>query len=138
MRTEIVNPYVCWRPRWRPRSVVTTQAIHRPARLSQLPIFRAAPPPGVGVHWLRLRGRAMTRCALPTVCVFLILPYAIPAQGSPTDGFPLPAGAVHRFGNRQARHAGGILGAVASPDGKYLATRGNTSVVIWDARTLTA
>jgi WD40 repeat protein len=54
------------------------------------------------------------------------------------DGFPLPTGAVHRFGNRQARHADGIRSVIASPDGRYLATLGNTTVVIWDAKTLTA
>src|SRR5262249_21264177 len=54
------------------------------------------------------------------------------------DGFPLPAGALHRFGSRQARHPDGILGAAVSPNGKYLATLGNTSVVVWDARTMVA
>jgi WD40 repeat protein len=62
----------------------------------------------------------------------------MPAQGSPADGFALPAGAAHRFGNRQARHADGISGVVASPDGKYLATLGNTTVVVWDVGTMSA
>jgi RNA polymerase sigma factor (sigma-70 family) len=55
-----------------------------------------------------------------------------------SDGFPLPAGAVHRFGNRQLRHADGINASALSPDGNYLATVGGSSVVVWDLKTLTA
>ena len=80
----------------------------------------------------------MTRSAVPTICVLLVLPSALPAQGSPADGFPLPVGAVHRFGNRQARHADGIQGVVVSPDGKLVATLGYGSVVVWDVRTMVA
>ncbi|HKA07396.1 MAG TPA: WD40 repeat domain-containing protein, partial [Gemmataceae bacterium] len=54
------------------------------------------------------------------------------------DGFPLPAGAIFRFGNRQLRHADGIRGSAISPDGKYLATLGSASVVVWDLKTLNA
>ena len=54
------------------------------------------------------------------------------------DGVPLPAGAVHRFGNRQARHPDGIIGSAVSPDGKYLATLGNTTVIVWDLKTMAA
>src|SRR5262245_13309734 len=53
------------------------------------------------------------------------------------DGFPLPSGAIFRFGNRQLRHADGISGSAISPDGKYLATLGG-SVVVWDLKTLNA
>jgi len=55
-----------------------------------------------------------------------------------SDGFPLPAGAIHRFGNRQLRHADGISASAISPDGNYLATVGGYSVVVWDLKTLTA
>src|SRR5262249_15457652 len=54
------------------------------------------------------------------------------------DGIPLPAGALHRFGNRQARHPDGINGSVVSPDGKYLATLGASTVIVWDVQTLVA
>jgi WD40 repeat protein len=54
------------------------------------------------------------------------------------DGIPLPAGALHRFGNRQARHPDGIFGWAVSPDGKYLATVGSTTVVVWDVKTMVA
>ena len=54
------------------------------------------------------------------------------------DGFPLPAGALHRFGNRQARHADGSNGVLVSPDGKLVATIGNASVVVWDVKTMVA
>ena len=54
------------------------------------------------------------------------------------DGFPLPAGAIYRFGNRQLRHADGISASAMSPDGKSLATIGQASVVVWDLETLTA
>src|SRR4051812_7370922 len=37
MRVKVANPYMCWRPRWRPWTSVTTQAIHRP---------RTRPPAG--------------------------------------------------------------------------------------------
>ena len=61
----------------------------------------------------------------------------LPVRFTP-DGFPLPPGAIHRFGNRQMRHADGILEAVVSPDGKYLATRGRLTTVVWDLKTLNA
>lgn len=54
------------------------------------------------------------------------------------DGFRMPAGAIHRFGNRQLRHPEGITSSVVSPDGNYLATMGSSSFVIWDLRTLKA
>jgi RNA polymerase sigma factor (sigma-70 family) len=54
------------------------------------------------------------------------------------DGIPLPAGALHRFGNRQGRHPDGIGAVVVSPDGKSLATVGQRTVIVWDAATLTA
>ena len=44
-----------------------------------------------------------------------------PAGRAP-DGFPLPAGALRRFGNRQLRHPNGITAVAVSPDGKLLAT----------------
>src|SRR4029077_258246 len=56
----------------------------------------------------------------------------------PQDGFPLPPGAVHRFGNLQLRHPDGIMAVVVSPDGKSLATQGTESVVVWDLKTLQA
>ncbi|HEX3146792.1 MAG TPA: WD40 repeat domain-containing protein [Gemmataceae bacterium] len=57
---------------------------------------------------------------------------------SADDGIPLPAGALHRFGNRMARHPDGINGSAVSPDGKYLATLGATTVIVWDVKTMAA
>jgi hypothetical protein len=54
------------------------------------------------------------------------------------DGFPLPPGAVRRFGNRQMRHPEGVVASAVSPDGKYLATASYSAVVVWDLKTLTA
>lgn len=54
------------------------------------------------------------------------------------DGIPLPAGAVHRFGNRLARHPDGINGVTVSPDGKLAATIGQSSVIVWDLKTMAA
>jgi WD40 repeat protein len=54
------------------------------------------------------------------------------------DGFALPAGAIHRFGNRQLRHPDGIIAAVVSLDGKLFATASHLSVVVWDLKTLAA
>jgi RNA polymerase sigma factor (sigma-70 family) len=65
-----------------------------------------------------------------------------PAKAEPVavsdDGFRLPAGAIHRFGSRQLRHPEGITASVVSPDGKYLATMGSSSFVVWDLQTLKA
>lgn len=55
-----------------------------------------------------------------------------------SDGFPLPPGAIHRFGNRQFRHPDGVVGSAISPDGKYLATLGSKSVIVWDVKTQAA
>jgi len=54
------------------------------------------------------------------------------------DGFPLPPGAIHRFGNRQMRHPDGIVASAVSPDGKLLATASYSAVVVWDLKTLSA
>ncbi len=54
------------------------------------------------------------------------------------DGFPLPAGAIHRFGSRRLRHPEVIRASAVSPDGKYLATLGTSCVVVWDMQTLAA
>ena len=54
------------------------------------------------------------------------------------DGFPLPPGAIHRFGNRQLRHPDGIIAAAVSPDGKLFATVSHLSLVVWDLKTLAA
>jgi len=56
----------------------------------------------------------------------------------PSDGFPLPPGAVHRFGNRQMRHPDGVVTAAVSPDGKLLVTASYNAVVVWDTKTLSA
>jgi RNA polymerase sigma factor (sigma-70 family) len=53
-------------------------------------------------------------------------------------GFPLPPGALFRFGSRQFRHPDGIYASAISPDGKYLATQGYQRLIVWDLRTLTA
>ncbi len=59
-------------------------------------------------------------------------------QGVGADGVPLPPGAIHRFGSRQFRHPDGIHGSAMSPDGKYLATLGQRTVIVWDLQTQAA
>jgi WD40 repeat protein len=76
----------------------------------------------------------MSRLAALFVVGFALSALAQP----PADGVPLPAGALHRFGSRLARHPDGIIGAVTSPDGKSLATVGNNSVIVWDVKTMAA
>jgi WD40 repeat protein len=61
-----------------------------------------------------------------------------PAEAAVHDGFPLPPGAVRRFGNRQMRHPTEITAVAVSPDGKLLATGSHESIVVWDLKTLTA
>src|SRR4051812_4439175 len=77
----------------------------------------------------------MTRSAL---LLALILGAAAPAQGRADDGFPLPPGAVRRFGSRQLRHPDAITALAVSPDGKLLATASHENVVVWDLKTLAA
>lgn len=81
----------------------------------------------------------MIRCQIVTALLFIggcASLFAQPATNA--DGFPMPPGAIHRFGNRQARHPEGITGCSMSPDGKYLATVGSQAVVVWDTKTLNA
>jgi RNA polymerase sigma factor (sigma-70 family) len=61
-----------------------------------------------------------------------------PAEVAINDGFPLPPGAVRRFGNRQLRHPEAVVASAVSDDGKYLATASRWAVVVWDLKTLTA
>jgi WD40 repeat protein len=67
----------------------------------------------------------------------LLAATAVPAA-EPADGFPLPAGAVYRFGSRLARHPDGISSTTVSPDGKWLATTGSRTVIVWDVKAMTA
>ena len=79
---------------------------------------------------------------LPVLLIAGLIPAALLAQGPPKaagtdvvlesggDGVPLPDGALHRFGNRRARHPDGIIASAVSPDGKLLATVGNRSVIV--------
>lgn len=55
-----------------------------------------------------------------------------------TDGFPLPDGAIRRFGNRQMRHPEGALAALVAPNGQFLVTRGSVTTIVWDLKTLAA
>jgi hypothetical protein len=73
-----------------------------------------------------------------TLLVALVLTTIAPAQDTPADGFPLPPGAVRRFGNRQMRHPTDITAVAVSPDGKFLATGSHECIVVWDLKTLTA
>lgn len=62
-----------------------------------------------------------------------------PQEALPTgDGFPLPPDALQRFGNRQLRHPEWITVVARSPDGRWIATGGNRSTVVWDTKTLAA
>ena len=65
-------------------------------------------------------------------------PKEAPRPAASDDGFPLPPGAIHRFGNRKMRHPGGIVASAVSPDGKYLATGSRSAVIVWDLKTLKA
>jgi len=81
--------------------------------------------------------------ALLVICSAITWPTHLSAQGlsksakSP-DGFALPDGAIHRFGNQQLRHSGGIVSVAVAPDGNLLATVGANSIVIWDLKSLAA
>lgn len=93
-----------------------------------------------------LARRALARHALAAAAVVglvTLLPAGAPGDPPPkaepakrASGFPLPAGAVHRFGNRQLRHPDGVHTMLVSPDGKLLATVGGTTIVVWDLQTL--
>lgn len=56
-------------------------------------------------------------------------------------GFPLPAGALARFGSSRLRYGGGVHGLDLTPDGKTVVTAGytpwvdGTEVRLWDAAT---
>jgi RNA polymerase sigma factor (sigma-70 family) len=137
-------------------------AIEAGSRASAHPI-RGGPPTPLAAELVRTAGSA-TRVGLAAACAAIAVGVGLsigmvsgageqqaPAKAkeppleprsaeAPTlqDGFELPAGAVHRFGNLQLRHPDGIYGAVVSPDGKLLATQGTTWVVVWDLETLQA
>jgi WD40 repeat protein len=81
----------------------------------------------------------MVRYELVAASAIVWLSAELSAQPAfPADGFPLPTGAIHRFGNRQARHPEPISASAVSPDGKYLATLSTSCVVVWDAKTMSA
>src|SRR5262245_3263868 len=137
-------------------------AIEAGSRAAAHPI-RGGPPTPLAAELLRTAGSAtpvglLAACAAIAIGVGLSLgmvsgggeppapakakepPLEQRSTEAPTlqDGFALPAGAVHRFGNLQLRHPDGIYGVVVSPDGKSLATQGKTWVVVWDLNTLQA
>jgi WD40 repeat protein len=65
----------------------------------------------------------------------LVLNGSVLAEPLPKRDALLPADALRRFGEVQFRHPGGIKGSALSPDGKWLATSGWRSVVVWDVAT---
>jgi WD40 repeat protein len=77
----------------------------------------------------------MTRSAVALVLATCAL---APAEELTQEGFPLPSGAIRRFGSRQMRHPDGIINVAVSPDGNLLATASYSGVVVWDLKTLTA
>ena len=80
----------------------------------------------------------MTRPTLHGLILVIVGPLQLLAQSPPAPpGLSLPDGAIHRFGNRQLRHPERILSAAVSPDDKYLATAGESTVIVWDLKTLT-
>lgn len=76
--------------------------------------------------------------SVQSVVVFLVFCGVTESAEPPNDGFPLPDGAIHRFGNRQMRHPNGVYASAVSPDGKYLATADYYTIVVWDLKTLSA
>jgi WD40 repeat protein len=70
---------------------------------------------------------------------FLVLLAAGPAAADPPPkppaGVLLPPGAIRRFGDAHFRHPGGIQQSALSADGKWLATAGGQSVIVWATAT---
>src|SRR5206468_404538 len=65
-------------------------------------------------------------------------PAAPPAASVPRvdrEGVPLPSGALARLGSSRMRHEDMVVAVAYAPDGKTLATRGLSSVRVWEAAT---
>jgi WD40 repeat protein len=60
---------------------------------------------------------------------------AEPPPLKPPADVLLPPGAVRQFGERHFRHPGGIHTSALSADGKWLATAGSQSVIVWSTAT---
>ncbi|MCI0464468.1 MAG: WD40 repeat domain-containing protein [Gemmataceae bacterium] len=76
---------------------------------------------------------------LAVLTSWLLLTATEAASGQPrrTDshGDPLPEGALFRFGSVRLRHGATIRASALSPDGKFLATASDRTVVVWDLAT---
>src|SRR5262249_55752422 len=110
---------------------------------SNIPTFSGRPVRIVGLQSQRApEARGMTRPMLHGLILAIGSAIADPAdliaQAPPAPaGLSLPDGAIHRFGSRQLRHPERILSPAVSPDDKYLATAGESTVIVWDLKTLT-
>ena len=113
----------------------SARLIHQTAEVARLvpadgSAHLAAVPVGKALGWTSV-------FAASVVGVVTLLPAAGPPAKDPPPkepapkvetagnaGFPLPAGALFRFGNREFIHPDGIYGSAIPPGGKYLATPG--------------
>jgi RNA polymerase sigma factor (sigma-70 family) len=64
-----------------------------------------------------------------------VTPIAEKQERKDGRGDPLPEAASLRFGSAHMRHGGTIWASKLSPDGKFLATAGDHSVIVWDLAT---
>jgi RNA polymerase sigma factor (sigma-70 family) len=119
-------------------------------RTTEAAVATPARSPAVVGSWLLLKVTgALAVAAAVVIGTVTLFPSGVPdsPKGAPKkellpieaaidDGFPLPPGAVRRFGNRQLRHPGSITDLAVSPDGRFLATAGYEGLVVWDLKTL--
>jgi RNA polymerase sigma factor (sigma-70 family) len=106
-----------------------------------------APTPAVSALAGSVPSVRLLTTAAAVVFGFALMSVGLPVGGKPPEkpspakeveaatGFPLPPGALRRYGDGTFRHPGGIRTSALSADGKRLATASDRTVLVLDTTT---